>query len=312
MAKGGRKANPRGGRVSGTVKSYNGEKGYGFIVASSVTGDLMFMRSDLPADLKEVRGKFLDQREVTFDVSMVDGKNKATNLEVLAKDGEMFAGKIKSYSEKNNYGFIESSMSPGEDIKFNTSDLDGLLHPGVTLTDELVIFMPVRKADGKMSVSKMMFQSSKIASRLKVGGASPVKGGSVARQAPLAPLALPGGLTVDSLSKLVTLLGGHLPASVTGKRVAGAAELSHQSSAKKPKQQIMTTHATGQYVSGTVKSFNASKKFGFITCDDVPGDVFFMASDLPDGIGQISPGTSVSFDLMRTSDGKLRGNNLAL
>merc|ERR1712032_1322933 len=77
----------------------------------------------------------------------------------------MMAGEIKSFSEKHGYGFINSSSCAG-DVRFGVSDMDPL-KPGAMIKGELVLFKAEQMPDGKVKASKVMFQSSKIASRLK-------------------------------------------------------------------------------------------------------------------------------------------------
>merc|ERR1719223_2493194 len=73
----------------------------------------------------------------------------------------------------------------------------------------------------------------------------------------------------------------------------------------------ISVSSTGQHANGVVKSYNAGRGFGFITCQGSPADVFFMRSDLPEAARASNvQGCSVSFELMRTSDGKLRAANI--
>eukprot|EP00933_Yihiella_yeosuensis_P014394 TRINITY_DN1292_c0_g2_i4.p1 TRINITY_DN1292_c0_g2~~TRINITY_DN1292_c0_g2_i4.p1 ORF type:complete len:367 (-),score=109.27 TRINITY_DN1292_c0_g2_i4:217-1317(-) len=151
--------------LTGTVKSWNGGKGFGFIVCAQVGGDVLFGREALPADVKEVRGNFLEGRPVVFDGAQgADGRFKATNVAVPYVEGKSLAGQIKSCSEKHGYGFITSS-SLTEDVRFGIQDL-----PKGTSGDvkgELVLFDVAPKPDGKLQVSKLLFQSGKIATRVR-------------------------------------------------------------------------------------------------------------------------------------------------
>merc|ERR1740121_3467714 len=151
---------------SGTVKSWNGVKGFGFISSDQMHGDVFFMRTDLPPDTKEVREKFLSGKSVTFQAaSGPDGRARASNVQISSVEGDFMAGEIKSFSEKHGYGFINSSGCAG-DVRFGVSDMDPL-KPGAMIKGELVLFKAEQMPDGKVKASKVMFQSSKIASRLK-------------------------------------------------------------------------------------------------------------------------------------------------
>merc|ERR1712032_728730 len=66
---------------------------------------------------------------------------------------------------KHGYGFISSSNCVG-DVRFGVSDMDPL-KPGAMIKGELVLFKAEQMPDGKVKATKVMFQSSKIASRLK-------------------------------------------------------------------------------------------------------------------------------------------------
>ena len=47
---------------------------------------------------------------------------------------------------------------------------------------------------------------------------------------------------------------------------------------------------------GTIKFFNTTKAFGFITPDSGPPDVFVHVSGLADGVKSLDAGTRVSFE----------------
>ncbi|CAE8614954.1 unnamed protein product, partial [Polarella glacialis] len=74
--------------LSGVVKSWNGSKGFGFITCDSLAGDVLFARTEMPQDVKEVRGKFLEGRPCVFDAQQqADGRFKATNLALPYVEG---------------------------------------------------------------------------------------------------------------------------------------------------------------------------------------------------------------------------------
>lgn len=178
MAPGWGKNAPSTKILTGTVKSWNGSNGYGFITSPQIHGDILFSRHELPEDAREVRGKFLDGRTVHFDVQTgTEGRPKATRVAIVAGAGEQLAGQIKSYSERHGYGFITSS-SLSEDVRFQRTDVPGGITNG-NLAGSLVVFDAQQLPDGKMRVGKLMFQSKMIAQ--KVGGAGMVAAGNFPR-----------------------------------------------------------------------------------------------------------------------------------
>lgn len=62
---------------------------------------------------------------------------------------------------------------------------------------------------------------------------------------------------------------------------------------------------------GTVKFFNSAKGFGFIQPDDGSKDVFVHISAVERaGMGTLSEGQKISFDLQRGQQGKMSADNL--
>merc|ERR1712037_1091521 len=211
--------------------------------------------------------------------SGADGRARASNLQISAAEGELMAGAIKSFSERHGYGFIESSCCPG-DVRFSVSDLDAL-SPGANLKGELVLFKAHSHPDGKIQASKVMFQSGKIANRLKAGGG--MQGGMLA--------GMQGGMKRGAQA----MGGGFVKKQNTG-------------------QGGVPTMSTGNHLRGMVKSYNTGKGFGFISAAGVPGDVFFMRTALPAEAQENRnlSGQAVGFELATTMDGKMRAENITL
>ena len=65
---------------------------------------------------------------------------------------------------------------------------------------------------------------------------------------------------------------------------------------------------------GMNKSFNTGKGFGFLSAAGVPGDVFFMKSELPQQSQEDRnlSGQAISFELTQTMDGKSRAGSITL
>jgi cold shock protein len=63
--------------------------------------------------------------------------------------------------------------------------------------------------------------------------------------------------------------------------------------------------------SGTVKWFNATKGFGFITPDDHSKDVFVHISAVQSaGLSDLKDGQKLQYDLVKGKDGKTSAGNL--
>lgn len=64
---------------------------------------------------------------------------------------------------------------------------------------------------------------------------------------------------------------------------------------------------------GTVKWFNTTKGYGFITPDEGGADAFVHISSVEkSGIGQLDEGQRVSYDMEEGRNGKKSASNLAL
>jgi len=349
--------------LSGIVRSYNGSKGFGFITGQGIFSDVMFSRHELPEDAREVRGKFLEGRQVVFDaVISHDGRAKSTGLIIPNSDGVFLPGMVKSYSEKNGYGFISSSSIPSEDIRFSKADFPPLI-PGINLKGALVIFQKQKQTDGKLRVIKIQFQTARIAEKFKTfsgldssdqGAAhpsyQPTIGGmltgmvkSFSEKNGYGFIRIPGQPS-DIMFGKSDVSGGSIivgtnvqfllamaqdgrvrakqvhphAAAVTNGKGGVVAQQGLKGGGGKRTSSMPTLLAapSGMRMSGTIKSFNLSKGFGFITSPQLSGDIFFMKSNLPaevqDSPNPHLPGQAVEFELMHTQDGNLRAQNLAL
>eukprot|EP00933_Yihiella_yeosuensis_P038301 TRINITY_DN3223_c0_g1_i1.p1 TRINITY_DN3223_c0_g1~~TRINITY_DN3223_c0_g1_i1.p1 ORF type:complete len:296 (+),score=79.29 TRINITY_DN3223_c0_g1_i1:79-966(+) len=291
--------------LSGVVKSWNGGKGYGFITAPQIQGDVMFSRDALPEDVKEVRGKFLEGRTVVFDGAPgPDGRYKATSVAIPYIEGKSLAGQIKSFSEKHGYGFITSS-SLTEDVRFSLQDLPAA--GGMNVKGELVMFDVTVKPDGKLQVSKLLFQSGKIANRVKGG----MMGGMMGQMGMggLAGMAAMSGMQAGGQKRPANAMMGQMGMmNMMGMGMGGGM-------LKQQKVEVQTT-GTGKRANGMIKSFNSGKGFGFISAAGVPGDIFFLLTALPEPFrnthGNELTGKTVNFEIATTNDGKVRATDVQM
>merc|ERR1712039_280449 len=90
-------------------------------------------------------------------------------------------------------------------------------------------------------------------------------------------------------------------------------------SPSRPQGAAGTGQGTGKFMTGSVKSYNPFKGFGFISSPGVTGDVYFMRLELPDEVRDIREsdqidlnGRSCSFELALAPDGKFRAKGVVL
>lgn len=275
-----------GSTVAGVVKSYHGLKGYGFITSEEVEGDIFFTRNELPADVREVGGKFLEGRPVQFEGTQgPDGRAKATTVLLPPADGLSFPGQIKSYSERNGYGFITSS-SLADDVRFQQADVPPLM-PGTNLVGQLVTFDALQLADGKLRVTALSFQSSPMGKGKGDFAAAMAKGA----WAGLVPTMKGKGAPPGTSGPPNLLWMG-----VEGKGKWGP-------SMGKGSVMDLDGPQTGQ-----VKSYSEKNGYGFIVCSGAGGDIKFGRADLE--WGTIEPGATVDFFAMTTPDGRTQAKQV--
>jgi len=329
--------------ITGSVRSYNGSKGYGFISGPpGPFNDVMFARNELPIDAKEVRGNFLEGRTVNFDAQLKpDGRAKATSVQIIAEEGKELPGVIKSYSERHGYGFLTSTCLE-DDVRFQASDFPPL-KPGVELKGGLVLFETMQSSgDGKLKVAKVMFQTKKIAEQFLASSGMPGNvmpgmgraGVGVDLTGFVQQAALMGMAGGGELAALTGLLGMKRGADMISVRQPGQPAIKQKkpdvavtstgkympgiSGIKQPKSSPVEVTATGKQMSGHIKSYNPTKGWGLISSPGIPsggagkaGDVFFMKSNLPVHLRDTElGGQNVSYELMRAPDGKLRADKI--
>ncbi|CAE8597391.1 unnamed protein product, partial [Polarella glacialis] len=145
--------------LSGTVKSWNEAEGFGFITASGLSQDVLFGRTELRDDVREIQGKFMEDRPVIFDASLgPDGRYRATVVSVSFDTSKEVVGWIKTFSERHGYGFITSS-SLTQDVRFQTADLPpGVIpHKGEPVTFDVRVL-----PDGRLRVSKLRLKEVRL------------------------------------------------------------------------------------------------------------------------------------------------------
>jgi len=165
--------------ISGTVRRYNGSKGYGFLIGPDPWSDVMFSRNELPEDAREMRGQILEGRPVEFDAQFQgDGRTKALSVRIPYVEGQKCPGMIKSFSERNGFGFATSSCLD-QDVYFKTADFQPaqVFVSGANLSGALVLIEVEIQPDGKVKATKIQFQTAKIAERYTQSGSQGLVGG---------------------------------------------------------------------------------------------------------------------------------------
>jgi len=309
----------------GVIKSYSDRHRYGFVTSSTLNEDAQFHATDLPPGLS-LMGPSLKGQFVTFEVQRLpDSKVRVTKMQLQAQncvtvnpvrpvplptfnvtfplqpariqpwnphqrlpakprsmvavappsEGAVLKGTVKSYSDRHGYGFIKA---PGQvvDIKFAKADL---LHSSIA-SGASVSFVPVVTPDGRMQARQVSMDGGtkrSISPARNVGNFDSFE-------------------SFDRPMKQLRTGGGVSWASVAVKQ---------QPSAEMP--------ADGERLAGVVRSFIPSTGFGFITCDEVPGDIYFGRSVMPPDMHSMElSGRMVTFELTYASDGKFRSRNIAL
>mmetsp|Transcript_129860 Transcript_129860/g.252999 ORF Transcript_129860/g.252999 Transcript_129860/m.252999 type:complete len:459 (+) Transcript_129860:63-1439(+) len=304
----------------GVIKSYSDRHRYGFITSSALTEDARFQATDLPPGLS-LMGTNLKGHFVTFDVQQLpDGKvrvktmqlqgQSGANVNPVTADPPTFSAaafprppaRIQPWSPHPRppamppppagvppsagsmlKGTVKSYSdrhgygfinAPGQVVDIKFAKQD-LLSPSIA-AGTLVSFVPITTPDGRMQARQVS-----------------MAGGMKRCISPA-----DGFHSFDRPKKQQRIGGGMSWASA-------AAATQQQLPAEMP--------ADGERLAGVVRSYIPSSGFGFITCDEVPGDIYFGRSMMPPDMHSMElSGRMVTFELAYASDGKLRGRDVAL
>lgn len=285
--------------LTGVVKSFGAQKGFGFIASEFVAGgDVYFQRSDLPGD---VQGSIdlgllqLQGRAVAFELRLTqDGKPQAKAVQLMPVEGEPVIGEIKSFSDKNGFGFLKSSSFP-DDIYFHRREVPPMLNASNILGTK-VLFVVHPMPDGKNQARQMNW-GNPLLDMMGAKGKGFVPPGAKGKGKgcgkgfmPSAPMMSLGmvGMSGGGKGGLVGMMGG-------GKGGKGGA------------MPMGFGPRDGAQMVGLVKMFNSEKGFGFISTPGAPGDIYFKAEE-----GVVSKDQQVSFVLRWSQQGQPQAHNLCL
>jgi len=129
---------------------------------------------------------------------------------------------------------------------------------------------------------------------------------------------LPGMTAVEGLPGMAagTIQAGAIPPPPPPASAAAVADLVSGTCPTFVPPRLMsgTSEQTTARLAGSVKSFNMAKGFGFIACQGISEDIFFLRSELPGGLatGHADQGQLVGFDLQFTPEGRYRAARISL
>jgi len=331
----------------GTIKTFLAEKGFGFIdCVTSIEGDIFFSKNELPSDLaeaKELRGK-----SVQFEITMgKDGRNRATSVTECTREmveramsaaprpqGTQATGTVKSYSERNGYGFLalpEEDQTTQRDAQFKGSDLSpGLQALGWGLVGVEVQCQVHQLPDGKLKATDI---APKPGAQMPKGGKGKGKGGFV----PVVTQRTQGTVTeFDESIRLGVLkcdeceevhffdaknlsLAKDVEVTFGLKYIAdGSAQAVDVSLCEESTEPVILKDGTT--VTATVKSFNDQRGFGFVKVTGSGMDLYFHARDLDDASqgllmlvgGQNASGCTAMCRVEARADGRWNARNMTI
>jgi len=296
---------------TGTLRSYDAKKGFGFILPDDLPEDIFYLRSELPPELDGIeptRNQVVDRR-VDFEVKqMENGKLRAQRLRFLAlppmpggpilaaprampampalpapaaprqpsapsgRDPGFSQGRIRSFYPSKGYGFIEANGQP--DLFFLPS----------SLPKELV-------------ESKQPLEGMEITFEAYTNEEGKARARNIQPFLPPPPRSNPPP---------------HLTRGPPPPPVHMVQMLPPPPMAPMVPQAI--SKAEPQILVGLVHSYDVTKGFGFMRADGFTGDIFFNRSELPAEFREQEKekvvGTHMEFELQTMRDGKFRGRKL--
>eukprot|EP00933_Yihiella_yeosuensis_P047724 TRINITY_DN4364_c0_g1_i1.p1 TRINITY_DN4364_c0_g1~~TRINITY_DN4364_c0_g1_i1.p1 ORF type:complete len:154 (-),score=37.30 TRINITY_DN4364_c0_g1_i1:186-647(-) len=108
--------------LTGTVKSYNPHKGWGFVECN---GQDVFLHR------RELKGyNVAKDQQVQFTITQGEKGSQASEVTVLVSPEEAtYFGEIKSFNPYKGFGFIQCEAFPGQDVFVLGSELPGGFGP---------------------------------------------------------------------------------------------------------------------------------------------------------------------------------------
>lgn len=257
-------------QFTGTVKTFNLSKGYGFIECPAAGADVFFLKTDL-------NGYGANKGDqISFTLTAGEKGSKAVNCQILASaDGsQSFIGEVKSYNPSKGFGFVASEASTqlyGKDVFFLKTHL----------ANEYVT------QGSQVQFKANLSDKGPICTEVRPLGGGGMGGGMAG--------GMGGGMGGGAwgMQQQWGGMGGYGMWGGAGGYSAGA----YGAAAKTPKQD--------EVFFGTVKSINAEKGWGLISCDathKMYGKDLFVHKTNIESSGAIE-GASVTFTVGQAAKG---------
>jgi len=279
-----------GAELMGKVKSYSESKGYGFINVSGEAVDLYFQTRDLTPDTRHQlsQGISLSGAVVCFWLqALPDGRCGKWRARDVSLAAESAAGEVMSADGKRS---ATAALDPAQlmagapPLKQQRSDvLEGL--PGMMGMTGMTGMTGMEALPGMTGMASLESLQGMTAMEALTGmAAGTTQTGAIPPPPPPAPAAA-----------VADLVAGGCAAVVPPRLMSGTSE-----------------QATAR-LAGSVKSFNTAKGFGFISCQGMSDDIFFLRSELPGGLatGHVDQGQLIGFDLQLTPEGRYRAARIS-
>lgn len=344
-----------GSQMIGKIKTFDLNKGFGFIVAPNFPSDVYFKASDPTIQIGV---------EVTFTLKYTqDGRPQAQNVCTPLHDGELLVGTVRSYNPNKGFGFLFMD-GRSQDIYFPKSTLPMELQEETNLEGSQFQFN-VNASGNKPQAQELQLVMSAPIKRPPPPSQSPGTGsGPPAKRlrGPGAPVVAPSGQNLPPGGKgmsgalgpggkgpggkgpgmampAMPMPGGKgMPAMPNhkgngcrgmnqqgmqgmqsmnpmgmqqGPSMAQQAAMAMAANAESVRPATAFSSPGAERHRGSVKSFNPQKGFGFITCPSLQSDVYFNSRNLADHMrtAQLDH-RQVSFTVRHLPDGKLQANNI--
>lgn len=306
--------------ISGTVKSFNFEKGYGFLTSPEFgSQDVFLLRADnVPLAAKG------DQ--VTFTVLDTEKGPEAKDISIVTRGEGSFKGTVKSFNKEKGFGFISCDITKeifGKDVFFMKTDIaGGFVAPGATVifgvrqTDKGPEGVMVKPWEGKSNTNWRTQATQKGYTQTPHMGKGASTKGTMSDERVMGVVKsfnVEKGWGFIETQQLggedVFLLGKEMPGEPPN--VGDTVHFTVSMSSRGAQAKDVTKVTMDGDMQGIVKCFNPAKGWGFITPTEnnqEMGDVFLHKSDL--GELEVNSGDKLRFNVIINKHGNAQASNV--